>query len=463
MDNSQLTIKKITRGTQYKPIKFVMFLSLATILLYYICPQEWSNRTDSILFMFLLACNLMLFFGYTFGINVSLRKRILDNGLKIKNDIKAINFLKVCSKVYIVMFLPDFFYTTRIIGLSLGEILTRFKNIIYDPAKNYTFELSYINSGTMAEKIYVIVNVLSSFFFFPIVPLSIIFWQKLSKKQKGVFFLYIIFESNKWLLKGMNKGIFDLVIIISVSLFVKYSLLAVNKNSNKPKKVKSNKSLIILLFVGAISLFMFNFNSRTQGNKVSYYSPETGVFSDPNSILLQITPSFFHNLIISFSSYLTQGYEALGYALKVNFTSTFPFGSSVFLIDNFDGIFGLNIWNNTYMVRIDNLYGWDQKVNWHSLYMWLANDVSFWGVPFIMFIIGIVFASAWKDIVFFNDYNACIVFVLLFILFFYISANNQIMSFAYDFIPFWGNLIIWYFRRLLTILKTENVNEQQDI
>jgi hypothetical protein len=120
MDDIKISTKNISRKTLYNPIKIALLISLGTVLLYYICPQEWNNRDNIKLLIFLLICNAMLFMGYNLGI--LLKKPPVDSQTETRNSITATKFLRICTKAYLVMFLPDFFYTTRIIGSSFGEI-----------------------------------------------------------------------------------------------------------------------------------------------------------------------------------------------------------------------------------------------------------------------------------------------------------------------------------------------------
>ena len=56
-----------------------------------------------------------------------------------------------------------------------------------------------------------------------------------------------------------------------------------------------------------------------------------------------------------------------------------------------------SIQSTTYTRRIDRDFGWDDRNQWSSLYPWLAGDVSFFGVPIIVFLFGRVLGLTWLD------------------------------------------------------------------
>jgi hypothetical protein len=100
------------------------------------------------------------------------------------------------------------------------------------------------------------------------------------------------------------------------------------------------------------------------------------------------------------------------------------------------------IWNRTYVSRVASDYGWDRNVRWHSIYPWIASDVSFWGVPIIVFLIGYLFGLSWLDSLAKNPFGV-VVFSLFVIMLFYFSANNQLCQAGDTVFVFWVGLTAW--------------------
>ena len=90
--------------------------------------------------------------------------------------------------------------------------------------------------------------------------------------------------------------------------------------------------------------------------------------------------------------------------------------------------------------------GIDPSINWHTIYVWLANDVTFIGVPLIIFLIGYFFSKTWADCVYGNNDAAVSLFALFLIMTFYFYANNQVISFS--FMPFVVCFAIYVFSRI---------------
>jgi hypothetical protein len=102
--------------------------------------------------------------------------------------------------------------------------------------------------------------------------------------------------------------------------------------------------------------------------------------------------------------------------------------------------------NDTYPARID-VRSWDLYGKWHSLYPWIASDLSFPGTIVFMFVIGWFFGLVWIDVAFCQNPFAVCLFALFLIMLFYIPANNQVLGFAQTALPFWTLLPLWFFSR----------------
>jgi hypothetical protein len=194
-------------------------------------------------------------------------------------------------------------------------------------------------------------------------------------------------------------------------------------------------------------MFIRNLESRTQGNSISYYNSQMGLYADNQNFILNFFPQSLHKGILSFSTYLTQGYYAVSMGLGLKFEPTFGFGHNMFFISNLSQYLDVDLWSKTYMVRVSENYNWDSLVNWHSLYSWIANDVSFIGVPIVLFVIGIFFSYWWKDAIIYKNPFASILFIYLFIEIFYIPANNQIGAYPYMTVAFYITIIVWALTR----------------
>ena len=147
------------------------------------------------------------------------------------------------------------------------------------------------------------------------------------------------------------------------------------------------------------------------------------------------------NLWISFSSYLSQGYYGMSQALTVDWTPMYGLGNSMFVVDMVsDHIYDIDQY--TYQVKLEPM-GWDSDVRWHSMYTWVANDVSFYGVILIMFLIGGLFGMMFKDAVVNKNPWARVSIFFYILMLVFIPCNNQVAQSNETLCPFILITLIW--------------------
>lgn len=145
----------------------------------------------------------------------------------------------------------------------------------------------------------------------------------------------------------------------------------------------------------------------------------------------------------SLLDYITQGYRVLDLAQNLDFKMDLWFCNSYFLSRQAERLFGIDVSSKTYPVQA-GIYGIDQYIDWSTFYVWWASDLTFLGVGFLMFFIGMYFKIILNTYVTNDkDISANILFYYFVILLFYLSANNQVfqsaenlIGFLYLFIPF---------------------------
>ena len=138
-------------------------------------------------------------------------------------------------------------------------------------------------------------------------------------------------------------------------------------------------------------------------------------------------------------SYLCQGYYHTALAFDLEFESTWLLGSNPALL-SLGSLLGLDMWERTYMHRLEAAAGVDQFGSWHSAYTWYACDVSFYGVPGVLFLLAYLFGFSWAKSAQ-GDFLSKIMFVMLGNMLLYLFANNTYLSTVfYSFmflVPFW--------------------------
>ena len=126
------------------------------------------------------------------------------------------------------------------------------------------------------------------------------------------------------------------------------------------------------------------------------------------------------------------------------FTSTYFFGNNPATI-NIARTFGVELWERTFMYKLLMEEGVDDYAKWHSAYLWYANDVSLYGVPFFLLVLSFIFGHSYKEVFYSNDFISKLISVIIFNMLFYLFSNNTYLY--HHFYSLTILLLIWFFTR----------------
>ncbi len=412
---------------KYNPLKIFIFYTLFTLFLFYFGPWPWPGRQSFYLpvFMFLILSFLSL--GYYIGVNQ-----------KISNiPVSVFKVKKLYNKsivIALILFLPTFYWRTN------GEIniaqLSDFGEVYRN---SHSLEDIYQGKTAWIEYLRII---FSYYLMLPIV-LMIVFWSNFTVKQKRFGFLFVISEISLALFTGTNKIIGTMLITIIFSIIIKL------KGKFISKKTFGYIAISIVLFWSFLSYFTKTQVDRSDGETSLRAISSIQLVAEKNNFLLNHLPDSLIETYYSLSSYMSQGYQGLAYALDIDYNWTYGVGYSRFLTTYFDKYLKLNVSENTIPVLIQNQYGWDANINWHTMYVWFASDISFYGLYFLMFFFGYLLGKTWKESVLLLNPISILLFVQLAILVIYACANNQIFQSGTGTVCFFMTLFLWFFYKNL--------------
>jgi hypothetical protein len=130
-----------------------------------------------------------------------------------------------------------------------------------------------------------------------------------------------------------------------------------------------------------------------------------------------------------FISYISQGYYGLSLTLQLPFEWSYGMGNSFAMTSYAEQYFGMSgIFEKTYPFRMENVFNWPAKMYWHTIFPWLASDITFPGALALMFFVGRGYARSLIDSVIYESPLGISAFYLLTILLLYLPANNQLMQ-----------------------------------
>lgn len=418
--------------SDFLPIMLLGGVNFLTLILYLISPFNYIYGDFALSFTYVFINIIFLYCGYFLSLIVLNKnkykvKYIYDFGGEVR-------IFKLLLIFFILTFLFRYAYLLRyqfydVFGM-VGEVLVG----ILDPKLGYISMTNSTKPFTVPWSIYAFVTIFHSLFFIT----GAVVWRKLNFVYRFIYLFFILVEAGFWYSRGTNFGIISLIVVF----FLAY-LLNVKKIN---LKFIFNICIIFIIIISIFSLVM-SIRMKDVVDLSSYEIYLTTI--NYNSIVLNIIPDVLKPSVLALFSYLTQGYYFLSFGFDQDFKFTYFLGSNVSLI-NIANIIGLAVEKDTYTFRLSE-YGIDSKVQWHSAYLWLASDFSFFFVPVYIFVLGFGFGAAWIMATRSDEYLFKILFVILggYILFLF-ANTNFIASFFYTFVF----ILILIFLKLILVSKS---------
>jgi len=285
----------------------------------------------------------------------------------------------------------------------------------------------------------VILRALFAPFTFAVLPLGILHWRKLTFFQKILLVATVISTMTFSALRGTTRELAD-VLVVGSSAF----LIGTIRNRSRGNWLRKNWGKVLVGIVLTMAVFGALIG-RTQARLGAgaetvcigsgyvcpdYFSPPYGKM--PDSVAYGMG---------TLTGYLSQGYYGLGLAMQEPFIFIGGIGHSSALLGIYTAVSGSDeLSRSTYTYRLRR-EGWSDEYQWSTMLPWLANDVSFWGVPLLIFILGLAWGKSWRDATDGNDDRAAIFFCIIMMMIFYLPANNQMMQ-TFD---NYATLLTWLF------------------
>lgn len=399
------------------PLKISLIFLVFTEVFFFVGPIDFEIENPPLITIFLVICNIALYLGYVQGVR---RSSISNYNIKL-NSISIFLVIALFLKIYELSYI----WSGHGIPLTLNSVL----NAIFDPGKAYYSESRGFSNGSGLMRLLVAPVTWAA------IPFGVFYWKQAKLYLKLLILSIIIVEIITWFGIGVRKGIFDVIIIIPMLYIAKNIIVITNK---------SKRRKLGLIVFGSFLLFLvyFVFSNMSRGGKDMSDFGDMLIHRTPKSSYSDNLPPWLFLSLMSIEDYLCQGYHALDKALDFGIITPVPFSSNWFSIELSKIFLSTNSLQDTYLDLLHAKVGIDPMINWHSLYVWLANTYTFLGVPFIIYIIGYYFAQSWKDAIYGRNPIAYPLLALFIIMVFYAYANNQVFSTLFT--PFWFWFIFYH-------------------
>jgi len=432
------TARSMTRHLML-PMRIVQTYLCFTVVLYAVGPLRWPTHNPVLLYTFLLAAQFALYLGYRISMN-----SIEAPPQVPRHDTTA--FRRILEAMVVITLGFGILNVTRYAGLttvSFQGLVEKMKYGLLYPAQQYQAKFDIAGFG---GKALTYSSTLLGPLLWSTLPMSLLHFKTLRPFFRALALLSVLVEISRWLATGTNKGIFDVLITCgAVALMIRMRSKHID-NAGPPlrRSQRRRKTQLILIALTILTVLSIAYFSNAVGDRLSgNWSGSVGPASvDQRSMVMKLCPRQLQPTLVYLTSYLTQGYYALSIALPLPWTPMFGVGNSMFLMANLSPVFGVDLYQYTYQTKL-GAYGWDPLAKWHSIYVWLANDVHFVGVIPLMCVLGYFFAEIVKAAVIRRENLAAVILCLLFVMFSYFSANNQVLSFPETFMAFWVLTLLW--------------------
>lgn len=404
----------------FLPLSFFTANIIFSLLVFAFGPWPWPTRDSAELYMFMCLVVLAIYVGYIKGVNKL--PGCYTGGFTVSKLYRISIFLTL------VLFYPTLSWRT---GGQFGLGL----ELLMNPAIAYL--RSHYDTNVTGTAYIEYIRILLSFFLLLLIPYLIVYWEKWSLWEKTAGAFCILLNVYLWLSLGTNKGIGDIVIVMFWSLLIRF------KDSINFRSILR----FTLIFVPMAALFLFFFVSgqidRHGGDGVKDIFYAINVEADRDGPVMRNLPPLVQEGVIAFTSYWVQGYNGLALSFDEPFVFCYGLGNSRIAATYADKYLGTDVVNATYPARVEMITGWDSKVNWHTIFPWLASDVTFPGSIVLIGFFSYLMALSWQDSICLKNPLAISMFSQLVIMFSYITANNQALQSGEGYLGFWVTLWVW--------------------
>ena len=421
---------QLTNTVRYFPIVFFQIFLTFTIVVFAFGPWDWPINNPLTLYAFLIAVQGMFLLGY-------LHAAKGREPAPFHVSIQPQNYVWLCAVVSLIEVGPVTYQQTG------GDI--NFLRALLNPGDAYHVAHETVMSAGYNPWAYL--WIMLSPLIWPLLPLTIFYWNRLSIGIKMLASIGVLAGAVSFWLIGTNKRLVDIMILTPWLMVLRSEAPARALNLKK-----ISRFAMALGMAGMLFLPYFGLNIITRGSTGGIQS--IAVAENQRVVPAVIELHGFEGRLAdaytsgatALASYVGQGYYGLSLSLQEPFVWCYGVGHSVFyswVAGKVTGTDYKEILDRSYPRRIDRDFGWSADIKWASIYPYLASDVSFLGVPFVMYFFGRLLALTWIDSLGKNPF-AVIVFSLTAITIFYASGNAQVFQDPDTVNVFYFYLVMWY-------------------
>lgn len=278
-------------------------------------------------------------------------------------------------------------------------------------------------------------------------PAGILFWHHLALRWRALWLAGLVAWIGEALVTGSSKPIFDLVLVSPWLLWLRrHHSPARSGRRSRLRRAIPLAAAVVLLFAG-IEAFSYFTRSRS-GSLPGEFPPERVGWSEAR-YGIELSEALEHRIYMV-SRYLSFGYNGLAGSLELPFEWSKGVGHSGVLARWLSRLSSdpESLRASTYPARLERATGYSEGNLWHTIYPWVASDLTFPGALLFIGLMAFLFARVWGDCLRTRNLFAAGLLMQLILMFYYIPANNVRLAFSEELIAFWSLLALWLLTRI---------------
>ncbi|ALH82287.1 hypothetical protein [Sphingopyxis macrogoltabida] len=414
----RLAIQSRTRRTLFAPIRFSLIYLLATFGLFLISNLVSDVTNLMTLIAFISLSFAALYLGYYMGIGRPSAHYIRSRGPQF-GDKPYHRLLIIAGAIYFVIWGINQFYDFG--ATSLASIL----EAILSPGEAYKAKFDVFSERMDTEQVSRVVQllILLSILYAVFLPLAVVSWPRINRYIKALVVFSVVIYIASFLFIGTLKGIGDIVLFLATGVAV----ILARQSISSVRRIDRTRAYVL---IGLAGFTFFTYMAVNQVQRAEQFGiSESGIVGDiSDTLLVRAIGQDAAFGVYQTLAYPSHGYRGLAYSLEQPFEFSHGAGlSQAYESYRLQFLGGEDNRYLTYPFRSEQRTGWPAGMYWSTIFPWLASDMSFYGVPIFMMLMGFIFARLWIACLYGNNPFALAALGQMLIFIAFIPANNQVL------------------------------------
>lgn len=285
---------------------------------------------------------------------------------------------------------------------------------------------------------------LTTFIFYIGVLGGLFNWKRLNRSARATLIICLV---SNLVYSVFYIGTQASLLPLLVFCFLAYSVGVIHKRGNLGIR---RVGLMVIASVALIFCLSSIVGARFQywGSGHPGTQPGSGISYNLDNPVVMALPREMRYPTATILSYPAQGYYGLSLTLTQEFEWTYGLGASRSLRGMVAEFFPevTDLAETTYPLRTEVETGYPGLANWHTIFPWLASDLTFLGALLYMAAAGWAFMRCWVQVIWYRNTVAFVLLNLLTMQYIYAPANNYLMTSRGDTVALIV-LTFWWLRR----------------